>query len=667
MWAATESMAGNPAGSANVRTALSVAWIFAVTQVVVETLIVALGYHAYILMPVVSDRQMYDFCLKLWLSLPGAATWVTAGGLDTFVAVGFTPKLSRIVGLLVPSLVVASAIALAAAGVCEMRRRTISHGTVLWTLVGAGVAVHAADFIATMHVPKAWTVRIVLRNVGRIVIWDRLFVAGVALGISAAVVALLLRAGPTRSRKGVTALVATLALVVLFAQRPPAAVGGAVTAPPPVPGPAANVILISIDSLRADRLGCYGLDRPTSPAIDALAAQGARFANAMSTTSWTLPAHMSMLTGRTLLSHGVVMENDRLPDGVPTLAESLRGTGLATGGIVSMLYLGRQYGFDRGFDVYDDTTIPAKTWFESHRDEPAPAVTRFALDWLQQHREQRFFLFLHFWDVHYDYAPPPPYDTMFDPDYRGTISGENFYRNQAVNRRMPARDLQHLLAVYDGEVRWVDEHVGQILRTVDALGLADTTAIIVTADHGDEFFEHGGKGHRRTLYREVMHVPLIVRAPGVPPGRVVTAPVSLVDVMPTALELAGAAAPPGMDGESLLALTRGGAIAPRPGVYGWLCVARPGTDCLGMQHSAAGTLVHTFQPFGIEFFAPDDLAQQRNLGRGTEWPRREQLGLLRGQLAAQWAAYRRDGKRQGRVAIDKATRERLRQLGYGDD
>lgn len=129
-------------------------------------------------------------------------------------------------------------------------------------------------------------------------------------------------------------------------------------------------------------------------------------ARAMSTTSWTLPAHMSLLTGRYVLSHGVVNQTDRLSAAVPTLTESLHQSGLTTAGMVSMLFLGTQYGFSRGFDVYDDHTIPSGTEYGALHDEPASVLTDLATKWLRAQGERRFFLFLHFWDVHYDYVPP---------------------------------------------------------------------------------------------------------------------------------------------------------------------------------------------------------------------------------------------------------------------
>jgi arylsulfatase A-like enzyme len=144
------------------------------------------------------------------------------------------------------------------------------------------------------------------------------------------------------------------------------------------------------------------------------------------------------------------------------------------------------------------------------------------------------------WDVHYEYRPPPPYDTMFDPDYTGSVSGRSFMRDPSINGAMPARDLEHILALYDGEIRYTDDHLGELFDLLAQRGLFDETITVVTSDHGDEFFEHGRKGHAESLYDEVLRVPLVMRYPKkIAAGRVVDRQVRLMDVAPTILELAG--------------------------------------------------------------------------------------------------------------------------------
>jgi arylsulfatase A-like enzyme len=197
--------------------------------------------------------------------------------------------------------------------------------------------------------------------------------------------------------------------------------------------------------------------------------------------------------------------------------------------------------------------------------------------------------------------------------------------------------------------------------------LSSKTAVIVTSDHGDEFFEHGFKGHRRTLYREVVQVPLVARVPGMPPGAVIEAPVSLADLMPTILDLAGAPIPAGVDGRSLVEAIAGsgGESAPRR-VYADLCTRRR-KECQASQASARGTLIHHFRPRQLEYYDAADAEQQHDLVEaGGAWPMQEEMTTLAEQLSSSWAAYRRVEGSRSAVTVDDATRDRLRALGYGE-
>ena len=658
---------------AHLRAAFTAALLLGLCQIVIETLLIAARFQHFIVSPHEFARtQMYDYCVKLFVLLPGGDHWLYGGPLDRFLGDGFGAKLVVGGGLLVPNLVVAALLALVSGWLLSLRHRPATVGAALAALVAVAVAVHLVCYLTTVHVPKAWSVRILLRNSAWVLLRDGTWISLVTLAIAGSCAGALarLRPGP---RWAVSAGTAAAAAAIVLAFMPAGSASSAATAPEPVgANPPAhlpqvdNVVLISIDSLRADRLGCYGNEHDTSPAIDRVARGGVRFANAMSATSWTLPSHTSLLTGRYLLSHGVISQNDQIPPSVPTLAELLHRAGFSTGGVVSTLWLRPQYGFQRGFDYYDDSSVEGKAWYEELTLEPAPNVTNHALDWLRQQHGRRFFLFVHFWDVHYDYTPPAPYDKMFDPDYQGSVTGTNFMHSKVIRRGMPQRDLQHVLALYDGEIRWVDDHVAKILAALDDMGVSDRTAVIVTADHGDEFFEHGGKGHQRTLYREVVHVPLIMRVPGIEPGRVVEDPVSLVDVMPTVLDLTGAQAPPGTDGKSLAAALLSGTASDRGAIYGWLCNPERGTDCEAMQESPADTLIHVFQPPRVELYGAKDLAQRTNLAGGTQWGRHDRLTALSRTLNSRWKVYRGLGGQRGSVKIDQATEERLRALGYAD-
>ncbi len=342
------------------------------------------------------------------------------------------------------------------------------------------------------------------------------------------------------------------------------------------PSPRPNILLVSIDSLRADHLGCYGYARDTSPVIDRLAGAGTAFKNAVSPTSWTLPAHMSLFTSMDIMVHGVGGDGVSLHPDLGTLAGVLQANGYRTAGFVSSPYMNPAFGFDRGFDLYrnidlddsefEDTVLPPEEQRDAvHSDITSPRITELALDWLEKNSSENFFIFLHMWDVHYDYIPPPPYDTKFDPDYDGDIDSQDFIHNPKINPEMDPRDLEHIIALYDGEIAYVDHHIGLIVQKLKELGIFDDTLIVITADHGDEFYEHGGKGHRNTLFDEVIMVPLVLRLPSkIPAGKMIDEQVALIDIAPTILRICGIAPPEWMEGISLLSGMKDAEAAGRP-------------------------------------------------------------------------------------------------------
>lgn len=334
-----------------------------------------------------------------------------------------------------------------------------------------------------------------------------------------------------------------------------------------------NVLLISIDMLRSDRLSCYGHTRATSPAIDRLAAEGQVFETHVSSSSWTLPGHASLFTALPDSLHGAVDMDMRVAEGQFTLAERFQSAGWTTAGFYSGPFLHPAFGFGQGFERYVDCTSYGKSlsqaqvqqWTRSvdvekaaHADITSPRVHAAFEQWLTtRDRDRPFFAFLHMWDVHYDFLPPPPYDTLFDPDYKGPIDGRDFWFDDRIRADMNPRDLQHLLALYDGEIAWTDSWIARIREDLTRAGVLDNTIVVITSDHGTEFFEHGAKGHRNTLHEEVVRIPLIVRWPSaISAGGRVTQQSRSIDVLPTLLELAGL--PPAADvlGRSLVPLMR---------------------------------------------------------------------------------------------------------------
>lgn len=325
--------------------------------------------------------------------------------------------------------------------------------------------------------------------------------------------------------------------------------------------PPSRIVLIAIDSLRPDHLGVYGYPRPTSPSTDALAADGIVFDDAMSTTSWTLPSHISMLTGLYPEVHGVVDRRMKMDPKTMLLSEMVRPLGFTTGGFVSGPFLSRNFGYSQGFDVYDDETIHHKGHEDSHSGITSPVLHESIAAWVRENADRPFFLFAHYWDVHYDLEPPPPYDSLFDSDYQGSVDGTQFIKNPAINSEMAARDLEHVIALYDGEIAFTDAYVGKLLDLLRELGIYDESLIVFTADHGDEFFEHNEKGHMKNLFETSVAVPLIVKLPGNQfAGTRVEGPVSLVDIAPTVMDSLRQVPHPDFNGRSLLPLIQTGSV-----------------------------------------------------------------------------------------------------------
>lgn len=428
-----------------------------------------------------------------------------------------------------------------------------------------------------------------------------------------------------------------------------------------------NVLLISIDSLRADHLGCYGYERDTSPAIDALAAAGVLFECAVSQAPWTLPSHASLLTSLYGRTHQTNAIEKRLPPTVPTLAGTLEADGYETAGVVSGTFMQKRFGLDSGFGWYDDE-IAQFDHKRSHEAVTSPDIHRKAESILDG-VEEPFMLFLHYWDVHYDYDPPAPYDTKFDPGYKGKLDSKNFIRSKRIHPEMPARGLQHVVALYDGEIAWVDQHIGQLMAALESRGLDERTIVVLTADHGDEFFEHGNKGHSHSLYDELVHVPLIVRGPGALAGHRVPEPVELIDVMPTVLDLVGTPAPGGLQGRSLRAALLGEALPSIP-VFTETNRARtskaePWSFAWSVRDGSRKYHEFLPGPEGGEDRPPEMYDLATDPGEQTDlWRDGDDLaGLLKA-----WRDRVPLGTSVTNAGVDEATMDELKKLGYaGDD
>jgi arylsulfatase A-like enzyme len=334
-----------------------------------------------------------------------------------------------------------------------------------------------------------------------------------------------------------------------------------------------NLLLISVDTLRPDHLGCYGHARDTSPALDALAARGVRFEDATAAAPWTLPSHATMLTGLYPSHHGVKNHETRLPDSIVTLAEELAQRGLRTLGVVNTWNVGApQFRLAQGFERFryvpeteeDERTLQLRTR-NGGREVIATAKEFLLADGAAQPSARPFFLFLHFYDVHTDFTPRAPYREKFVEPYQGRLTGRT---QQLVNLRDSGEsfgedDLRWLRQMYDAEIRQLDDLLGSFFAWLDQRGWLGDTLIVVTSDHGEEFQEHGGILHGRTQYQEVLRVPLLVAGPGVPAGVVVDAPVHLVDLVPTVLACMGGRSSTPRDGLDVSGLWRGESLPER--------------------------------------------------------------------------------------------------------
>ncbi len=308
------------------------------------------------------------------------------------------------------------------------------------------------------------------------------------------------------------------------------------------PSARTNVIVIVVDTLRADHLGCHGYRRDITPNIDALARDGLHFRNAISAAPWTLPSVASLLTSQYPSVLGVRDRINRIDDRFSPLAELLRQNGYATHGIVSVDMLSGSLGLSRGFDTYDESNYFGRQGITS------PTVFQKAITYLRRQHEKPFFLFVHTFDPHYNYILHDEFD--FFPTYKGQLTS-NYPIEELWGKlsELTEEDVAYLVALYDSEIAFTDRHFGRLLANLQELGRYEDSIIIFTADHGEEFMERGWVGHSITLHQEQIHVPLIIKLPGCR-ARVIDTPVGLIDIMPTLLRYLEIEPPVALEGEA---------------------------------------------------------------------------------------------------------------------
>ena len=450
-----------------------------------------------------------------------------------------------------------------------------------------------------------------------------------------------------------------------------------------------NVVIFLIDTLRADRLGAYGYARDTSPNLDALAKESVLFERAHSPASWTLPSVASLMLGSFLPEHGVVKDGDRIPAADTTLAEHLRGLGYSTGSFIHNPYAGSMTGLERGFDVCE----------QADRVVGSEQLRR----WLDAEPKHPFLLYLHNTIPHDPYRPEKRYLEHFgevpsraideieelQADYR-QLTRENFapwkeaqgIDNSEEQRALIERLAEHQQAIddlYDGEVRKVDQVLGEVIELLKLRGEWENTIFVVLADHGEELGDHGGWEHDHSLYEELIHVPLMIRLPAAQEaGRRIAGSVSLVDVLPTLMQLLGAPlASTETDGRSLEPAMRGAPLDSGPRVTSYRLNQKkrytPYRNARGEENmvicEGSWKAIWNLQLDRVELYdLQEDPDETRDLSeQEPEIAARLMRHGIERRAAMRAAFEAKGGGEQSALPLSEEQRERLRALGYMGD
>jgi len=396
-----------------------------------------------------------------------------------------------------------------------------------------------------------------------------------------------------------------------------------------------NIFLIVIDSLRFDNLGCYGYHRATSPAIDNIASQGVKFEQVISQSSWTKPSITSLLTSTYPEIHGVKGITDKLSSWEIYLPNILKKLGYLTGCIQTNPFLSAESGFKQGFDFYLELFDQGPGIYKPRISEAIKVV----FDWLDQFSHQPFFLYLHILDTHNPYSPPEEFRCF----------GNN------------ERDL------FDGEVRFVDFHIGLIQNYLALKGLEEKTILIITSDHGEEFGEHGQKYHAKHLYSEVLKVPLIISCPALlPVGCSLPNQVRLIDIVPTLLDLLGVPPLAKHQGESLLPLLNFMATPERPAIsqIGEQNLSREKAELISLTTENYKLIWNKKTDNSELYYLPQDPGEKKNIAEEEKEKVQELKLQLENLLQMDEEKPFRYKSKSDKVKLDTDLIKRLKGLGY---
>jgi arylsulfatase A-like enzyme/Flp pilus assembly protein TadD len=397
--------------------------------------------------------------------------------------------------------------------------------------------------------------------------------------------------------------------------------------------PAPNVVFITIDTLRADHLGCYGDKQIHTPNIDALASEGVRFERAYTPVPVTLPAHTVIFTGTYPMLSGMHdFSGNKLSPSQPTLASVLEEHGYATGAVIGSAVLDSRFGLNQGFDFYYDH-FDFNRLQESNLEEmkrQGGAVADTALDWLGKNHQKKFFLWMHLYDPHYPYQPPTPYSEQ--------------YKDRP----------------YDGEIAFADAQVGRLITFLKAKSLYRNTLIVLVGDHGESLGEHGEKTHGFFIYNATLHVPAILRLPGIPRARVVSEIVSLADLMPTVLHVLKIDVPSQVQGVNLLPMMTPNKSEESRNLYAETFLPRLHFNWSELR--AVETEKYQF----IDAPKPElyDLSQDPGETHNLYADKKAVAEELRARLAKLISQYSAGQELAEKTGLDPALMERLKSLGY---
>jgi len=428
---------------------------------------------------------------------------------------------------------------------------------------------------------------------------------------------------------------------------------------------AINIVLISIDTLRPDRLGCYGYIRNTSPGIDQLAADGVMFHNCFAQSNWTLPSHVSMLTSLNSYNHQVYLAHEKMSPSLITVADILRQHDFYCGGITGGGYVSEKFGFSKGFDDYKGER------FVFHALDEAEKLRDASLEWLDNNSNRKFFLFLHTYQVHDPYYNHPGITEDFAEGKLtwDTMPISSFLRNQPEKRKYPFTDkeIADINALYDGEIKYTDVFLIQpLLQKLKELDLYDRTMIIFISDHGEEFKDHNSWLHAHSLYNELIKVPLIIKYPqSLHKGKQVDIIVRSIDLVPTILSAAGINTEPfNFDGVDLDPVTKGKEKANRTFIADFShkgsSELRPTMVATNQDFSKLIVNRKPKQPKMMLFDLQNDPSETKNLEKDNP-------GIVRTlfqNIVDFYNNFKEIALKSEQVKMDKALEERLKALGY---